>query len=105
MLGYLYDNMARLAGANITDQTIKKQVGNRKWRFSFWKTTWWENGFVFQKKYGYYNKRNLKMKATLYFPSSNIGKQQKSAFSKGKDQLDDCIVTQKRNLFTVNWYK
>lgn len=69
------------------------------------KKTWWENGFVFQPKNGYYNKKNLKMRSVLYFYSNKLGTQQRTAFLSGVSQMKYCKVINKGNTIVVEWYK
>ena len=69
------------------------------------KKTWWENGFVFQPKNGYYNKKNLKMRSVLYFYSNKLGTQQRTAFLSGVSQMKYCKVINKGNTIVVEWNK
>lgn len=81
-----------------------KKTGKRLYSVKMEKT-WWKNGFVFQPKTGYYNKKNLRMKSTVYFYHNTIGNQQMKAFESGQTQLEHCKVTHKRNThtFIVDW--
>lgn len=71
--------------------------------------TWWGNGFVFQAKNGYYNKKNLKMKSVIYFYPNKTGQQQKKAFTNGYSKKqnqfrrDKFFVRSRDNTITVEW--
>lgn len=61
----MYDNMARLAGANIYDKTIVSRVSNKTWRFAFWKGSY-AYGYMYGGEIGIYYSNKIPSKNRWY---------------------------------------